>query len=57
LPSIAREGFRRDSRRIDLAQVRVVLLEGGPRFLPTFSERLALRACRDLEELGSSVPD
>lgn len=52
LPSIARKGFRSDFRRIDLAQVRVILLEGGPRLLPAFSPALSRRACRDLESLG-----
>ena len=52
LPTIARKGFRDDFRRIDVSQVRVVLLEGGPRLLPPFSERLSKRACRDLEALG-----
>lgn len=52
LPSIARIGFRRDFRRLDPQQVRVMLLEGGPRLLPTFPEDLSARALRDLEELG-----
>ena len=52
LPGIASKGFRRDFRRIDPRRVRVVLLEGGPRLLPTFPEALSARAFRDLEELG-----
>src|SRR5205823_1349510 len=40
LPTIARKGFRRDFRRIDLARVRVILLEAGPRLLPSFPEPL-----------------
>lgn len=52
LPTIARKGFRDDFRNIDLSQVRVILLEAGPRVLPPFSERLSRRACRDLEALG-----
>lgn len=52
LPTIAKKGFRRDFRRIDLARVRVILLEGGPRLLPSFPEDLSARACRDLVELG-----
>lgn len=54
IPTIARKGFRRDFRRVDPRRVRVVLLEGGPRLLPTFPESLSARACRDLEELGVS---
>jgi NADH dehydrogenase len=52
LPSITVRGFRRDFRRIDTSQIRVILLEGGPRVLPGFPEPLSRRACRDLEELG-----
>ena len=52
LPTIAKRGFRRDFRRVDPAQVRVILLEGGPRLLPTFAETLSRQACQDLEHLG-----
>ena len=52
LPTIARLGFRKDFRRIDSSRVRVLLLEGGPRLLPAFPERLSKRTYRDLEELG-----
>jgi NADH dehydrogenase len=52
LPTIARKGFRRDFRRVDLARVQVILLEAGPRLLPTFPEALGRRAMRDLEDLG-----
>jgi NADH dehydrogenase len=52
LPTIARRGFRREFRHVDTARVRVLLLEGGPRILPTFPERLSARACADLEGLG-----
>jgi NADH:ubiquinone reductase (H+-translocating) len=37
----------------DLA--RIILVEGGPRVLPTFPENLSSRARRDLEELGVEV--
>lgn len=52
LPTIAKKGFRRDFRRVDPQRVRVILLEGGPRVLPTFPDALSARARRDLEELG-----
>ena len=52
LPTIATKGFRRDFRRIDPGRVRVILLEGGPRVLPTFPEELSHRAARDLTDLG-----
>jgi NADH dehydrogenase len=52
LPTIARKGFRRDFRRVNLQRVRVLLLEGGSRLLPSFPPALSVRARRDLEELG-----
>jgi NADH dehydrogenase len=55
LPTIARHTLREDFRRIDTAEARVILLEGGPRILPTFSEDLAAHAERDLRELGVEV--
>jgi NADH dehydrogenase len=55
LPEMCRVAFRPDFRRIDTAMVRVILLEGGPRILPAFPERLSARACRDLQKLGVEV--
>ena len=52
MPTIARYGMQPDFRRVDPARVRVLLLEGGPRLLATFPERLSQRALRDLEGLG-----
>ena len=52
LPTIARKGLRPDFRHVDPARIRVLLLEGGPRLLPTFPESLSARALRDLETLG-----
>ena len=55
LPEIAHRAIRRDFRRIDPTQARVLLLEAGPRLLPAFPEPLSSRARRDLEELGVEV--
>jgi len=55
LPTIARHTLRGEFRRIDTAKARVILLEGGPRILPTFPEDLAAHAERDLRELGVDV--
>ncbi len=52
LPTIAAKGLRPDFRRVDPASIRVLLLEGGPRLLPTFPEALSARARSDLEQLG-----
>jgi NADH dehydrogenase len=55
MPATARYAMREDFRRIDTARTRVVLLEGGPRVLPTFHPSLSARAERDLKELGVQV--
>jgi len=45
----------RDFRRIHEAQNRIILLEGGPRVLPSFAGELSSRAARDLSDLGVDV--
>ncbi|HZF25630.1 MAG TPA: NAD(P)/FAD-dependent oxidoreductase [Steroidobacteraceae bacterium] len=52
---MSRYTLARDFRNIDSRQARVVLVEAGPRVLPTFSADLAQRAQRDLEALGVQV--
>lgn len=54
MQEIAR-AMRRDFRRIDTRDTRVILLEGGPRVLPSFPEPLSAKAHRDLIELGVEV--
>ena len=55
LPEVAKHAIPQDFRRIDTRKLRVLLLEGGPRLLPTFPESLAARARRDLEDFGVDV--
>ena len=55
IPDIARRALRADFRHIDSADTRVILLEGGPRLLPSFPENLSARTRADLEELGVEV--
>lgn len=52
---MSRFTLARDFRRIDSKLSRVVLVEAGPRILPTFSQKLASQAVRDLESLGVQV--
>lgn len=52
---MSRYTLAKDFRSIDPRQTRVVLVEAGPRILPTFDEKLAARAMRDLESLGVQV--
>ncbi len=55
IPEITRKTLRHDFRRIDPASARVILVEGGPRVLPTFPIELSDRAGRDLHDLGVEV--
>ncbi len=52
---LARHVLKRDFRRIDPQQARVILLEAGPRLLPQFSPRLSDKAAARLTKLGVSV--
>ncbi|MFL5600314.1 MAG: NAD(P)/FAD-dependent oxidoreductase [Gemmatimonadaceae bacterium] len=54
-PYIARKALAPDFKRVDTRRTRVILVEAGPRILPTFPEDLAARAQRDLSELGVEV--
>jgi NADH dehydrogenase len=55
ISSVARHGLPREFRRSDPSKSRVLLLEGGPRVLPTYPERLGERARLDLIDLGVEV--
>ncbi|MEP6990989.1 MAG: NAD(P)/FAD-dependent oxidoreductase, partial [bacterium] len=55
LPTIAHDSLARDFRRIAAEHVRVTLLEGGSRILPSYPASLSERARRDLIELGVDV--
>jgi NADH:ubiquinone reductase (H+-translocating) len=55
LAEIARKTLVREFDSIDPRDTRIYLLEGGPRILPAFPERLSRRAERDLERLGVEV--
>lgn len=55
LGEMSRFTLARDFRNIDPALARVLLIEAGPRILPSFDEAQARRATRDLEGLGVQV--
>jgi len=55
LAEISRQTIARDFRVIDPTQARIVLLEGGPRILPTFPEALSHRAAAALRRIGVEV--
>jgi NADH dehydrogenase len=55
MAEIARQVMPRDFRSIDTTAARVILLEGGPRVLPTYEPDLSAKAQRQLVKLGVIV--
>jgi NADH:ubiquinone reductase (H+-translocating) len=55
LAILTRHTLRRDFRRIDTADARVILVDAGERVVPAFSERLSAKAAKALGELGVIV--
>lgn len=55
IAEIARHALRYDFRHIDPRSARILLIEGGPRILPTFPEDLSAYAQRSLEKMGVEV--
>jgi NADH:ubiquinone reductase (H+-translocating) len=55
LAEIARWTLERDFRHVDPRQSRVILVEAGPRILPTYPEKLSDAAARQLRHLGVEV--
>jgi NADH dehydrogenase len=55
IPFIARKALASEFRRVDTRRTRVILVEAGPRILPSFPEDLAQHAARDLADLGVEV--
>ena len=55
LAEIARRVLRDEFLSIDPNSTRIVLLEGGPRILPTYAPDLSQSAVRQLEKLGVEI--
>jgi NADH dehydrogenase len=55
VPTIAKHALRDDFRHFDPQRARAILLEGGPRLLPTYPPNLSERARGDLTGLGVDV--
>lgn len=55
IAEIARHALRYDFRHFDPRSARILLIEGGPRILPTFPEDLAAYAKSALEKMGVEV--
>ena len=55
LAEIADHALKNQFAKIDPRQTRIILLEGGPRILPSYSEALSASAERQLKKLGVEV--
>ena len=55
IAELAKVALAMDFRAIDPGMSRIILIEAGPRVLPTFPERLSAVAQRSLERLGVEV--
>ena len=55
IAELARHGLSREFRAIDPATARVILMQSGPRILPTFPESLSREAAAALTGLGVEV--
>ncbi|PTX95270.1 FAD-dependent oxidoreductase [Spartobacteria bacterium LR76] len=55
ISELARFTLRKDFRRINPAEARVILIEAGPRVLPTFDPSLSESAMRQLKNLHVDV--
>ncbi len=55
IAELAKFGMDKDFRRYDPAAARVVLVQAGPRVLPTFPEPLSVQTQQSLEKLGVDV--
>jgi NADH dehydrogenase len=55
IAEVARQTLARDFRRIDPRTARIVLIEAGPRLLPTFSEKHSSYARDTLAAMGVDV--
>jgi len=55
LAELSRKTLASDFRIIDPDQTRIILVEGGPRLLPTFPESLSAVAANELNRMGVEV--
>jgi NADH dehydrogenase len=55
IAGISRQVMVSDFRAIDPREARIILVEAGPRILPTYPDDLSARAESDLQRLGAEV--
>ena len=55
LGEIAHNTLRHDFRSINPADAKILLVDGGPRILPTYPEDLSRKAVKALDRLGATI--
>ncbi|WP_295639848.1 NAD(P)/FAD-dependent oxidoreductase [Novosphingobium sp.] len=55
IAELAHQGLRREYRNIDPSRARIVLVQSGPRVLPSFPEALSAQAAAALTRLGVEI--
>jgi NADH dehydrogenase len=55
IAELSRRSLKREFRRFESSQVRVLLFEGGPEILATFGDNLSGKATRELEKNGVEI--
>src|SRR3984885_8775648 len=55
IAQLATVTLRKNFRKIDPEKSRILLLDGGPRILPTFADSLSRKAARRLAKLGVEI--
>jgi NADH dehydrogenase FAD-containing subunit len=55
IAELSRRALKRNFRRLDLGEVRVLLFEGGPEILATFGDNLSGKATRELARIGVEI--
>ncbi|WP_019217431.1 NAD(P)/FAD-dependent oxidoreductase [Legionella tunisiensis] len=55
IAELARFGMEKDFRHFDPASANIILIQGAPRILPTFSEKISAAAQSSLESMGIKV--
>ena len=55
IAELAHRTLKKDFRRINTREARVILLDAAPQVLPPFGAKLGARAAKDLERLGVEV--
>jgi NADH:ubiquinone reductase (H+-translocating) len=55
IAELSRRSLKREFRRFESSEVRVLLFEGGPEILATFGDNLSGKATRELEKIGVEI--